>query len=115
MHLHQKHWPAFGVDGVTGWITPPQELLLSRSSLPSWQKVPGLPFLVDRFGKGTEKATCKSWFLTHFHSDHYKGLTSKFKAGCPHSAVKGVRERKQAPCAEHVGVAARVRGSADDG
>ncbi|BDA41683.1 DNA cross-link repair 1A protein at C-terminar half [Coccomyxa sp. Obi] len=52
-----------------------------RSHLPSWQKMPGLPFLVDRFGKGTEKAACKSWFLTHFHSDHYKGLTAKFKAG----------------------------------
>ncbi len=58
-----------------------QKLLGSRSGLPPWQKMPGLPFLVDRFGKGTEKAACKSWFLTHFHSDHYKGLTSKFKAG----------------------------------
>lgn len=37
--------------------------------------------MVDRFGKGTESAACKSWFLTHFHSDHYKGLTSRFKAG----------------------------------
>lgn len=56
-------------------------MVLCRTNLPSWQKMPGLPFLLDRFGKGTEKAACKSWFLTHFHSDHYKGLTPKFKAG----------------------------------
>jgi ribonuclease BN (tRNA processing enzyme) len=49
--------------------------------LPEWQAVPGTRFVVDRFGKGTDKVPCKSWFLTHFHSDHYRGLTSKFKAG----------------------------------
>ncbi len=58
-----------------------QDEIECRNTLPPWQKVPGQPFLVDRFGKGTEKMACKSWFLTHFHSDHYKGLTSQFKGG----------------------------------
>ncbi|EIE25374.1 DRMBL-domain-containing protein [Coccomyxa subellipsoidea C-169] len=76
------------------------KLLGSRSGLPPWQKMPGLPFLVDRFGKGTEKAACKSWFLTHFHSDHYKGLTSKFKAGviyCTLITAKLVHQRLKVP------------------
>jgi DNA cross-link repair 1A protein len=46
-----------------------------------WHRVPGTSFLVDRFGKGTEGLPCRSWFLTHFHADHWKGLTSRFKAG----------------------------------
>ena len=48
--------------------------------------MPGTTFTVDRFGKGTEKLPGSSRFLTHFHSDHYKGLTKGFKAGAeqPH-------------------------------
>ena len=45
----------------------------------------GTSFLVDRFGKSTQLLSCKSWFLTHFHSDHYKGLRASFKQGAnPH-------------------------------
>ena len=45
----------------------------------------GTSFLVDRFGKSTQLLKCKSWFLTHFHSDHYKGLQASFKQGAdPH-------------------------------
>lgn len=51
------------------------------AALQEWHKVPGTTFTVDRFGKGTEKLPGRSRFLTHFHSDHYKGLTSRFKAG----------------------------------
>ena len=37
--------------------------------------------MVDRFGRAAEASGCRSWILTHFHSDHYSGLTSRFKAG----------------------------------
>ena len=44
----------------------------------SWQVVPGTSFVVDRFCNlpATPPQQCH-WFLTHFHADHYKGLTSK--------------------------------------
>ena len=41
----------------------------------------GTSFLVDCFGKQAQMLKCQSWFLTHFHSDHYKGLRASFKAG----------------------------------
>ncbi|CAK0744358.1 hypothetical protein CVIRNUC_001541 [Coccomyxa viridis] len=46
-----------------------------------WQRVDGTSFLVDCFGKQAQMLKCRSWFLTHFHSDHYKGLRGSFKAG----------------------------------
>lgn len=37
--------------------------------------------MVDWFVRSTDQTYCKHWFLTHFHADHYKGLTSKFQSG----------------------------------
>lgn len=51
------------------------------SRVHEWQRVKGTPFLVDCFGKSTQLLKCKSWFLTHFHCDHYKGLRASFKQG----------------------------------
>eukprot|EP00803_Ostreobium_quekettii_P007090 evm.model.scf_2760.1 EVM.evm.TU.scf_2760.1 scf_2760:1068-7777(+) len=48
--------------------------------LPEWQRVPGTQFVVDRFNK-VWGVRCKSWFLTHFHSDHYHGLNASFDKG----------------------------------
>ncbi|KAK9843634.1 hypothetical protein WJX81_000325 [Elliptochloris bilobata] len=54
----------------------------ARRALPEWQAVPGTRIVVDRFGRAAEQASgCRSWILTHFHSDHYRGLTTRFKAG----------------------------------
>jgi DNA cross-link repair 1A protein len=48
----------------------------------SWQQVAGTNFLVDRFCNLPPSTPAnKHWFLTHFHADHYKGLTSKFNRG----------------------------------
>ncbi|KAL4522626.1 hypothetical protein Ndes2526A_g01010 [Nannochloris sp. 'desiccata'] len=48
----------------------------------SWQQVAGTNFLVDRFcNLPLSTPANKHWFLTHFHADHYKGLTSKFNRG----------------------------------
>lgn len=50
--------------------------------VPEWHRVPGTSFIVDKFGRDIENAgTCMSWFLTHFHADHYKGLNGRFKSG----------------------------------
>ena len=42
-------------------------------------EVPGTTFLVDGFKFANEKT--KSYFLTHFHGDHYTGLSEKFHHG----------------------------------
>lgn len=46
-----------------------------------WQLVPGTPFVVDRFCNLPVQSPYRHWFLTHFHADHYKGLTGKFDRG----------------------------------
>ena len=48
-----------------------------RDPPPPWIRVPGTRFIVDGFqGYGKSHSRwCANWFLTHFHADHYKGLT----------------------------------------
>ncbi|CAL1390080.1 unnamed protein product [Linum trigynum] len=47
--------------------------------IPSWCSVPGTPFRVDAFKY--LRGDCSHWFLTHFHMDHYQGLTKSFCHG----------------------------------
>ncbi|XP_054819313.1 uncharacterized protein LOC129318516 [Prosopis cineraria] len=47
--------------------------------IPSWCCIPGTPFRVDAFKY--LRGDCSHWFLTHFHLDHYQGLTKSFNRG----------------------------------
>lgn len=55
--------------------------------LPPWQAVLRAPrMVVDRFGIDYVHCGAAHWFLTHFHADHYKGLSKHFDGGasCAH-------------------------------
>ncbi|WOG81518.1 hypothetical protein DCAR_0100668 [Daucus carota subsp. sativus] len=47
--------------------------------IPVWCCIPETPFRVDAFKY--LRRDCSHWFLTHFHLDHYQGLTRSFCHG----------------------------------
>eukprot|EP00934_Nitzschia_sp_Nitz4_P007015 Nitzschia sp. Nitz4//scaffold38_size140716//8275//10148//NITZ4_003126-RA/size140716-augustus-gene-0.131-mRNA-1//-1//CDS//3329550015//7005//frame0 len=53
---------------------------LRSTACPSFKKIPGTDFVCDGFHYAKRSLT-QNYFLTHFHSDHYGGLSSSWDTG----------------------------------
>ncbi|KAG6542227.1 hypothetical protein Mapa_016355 [Marchantia paleacea] len=71
-----------GKSGRTSGIVSGRPRVFTRANIkgiPAWMCIPGTPFRVDAFQHLS--GDCSHWFLTHFHTDHYHGLTRGFRYG----------------------------------
>ncbi|OIV96441.1 hypothetical protein TanjilG_09868 [Lupinus angustifolius] len=97
--LITEYFPGFAINGKNVSATPGEQPEIKNScsgsghkhkakntptnrklrDVPKWCSIPGTPFRVDAFKY--LRGDCSHWFLTHFHLDHYQGLTKSFNHG----------------------------------
>ncbi|GAC76834.1 predicted hydrolase involved in interstrand cross-link repair [Moesziomyces antarcticus T-34] len=65
---------------------------------PFYKALEGMPLTVDAFRFGKIEG-CRGYFLTHFHSDHYGGMTSNWNHGLIYCSVTTANL-----CRTHLGV-----------
>uniref|UniRef100_A0A1J3IAR9 DNA ligase n=1 Tax=Noccaea caerulescens TaxID=107243 RepID=A0A1J3IAR9_NOCCA len=83
-------------------LSPPPKPPLSSLSVPQSKRIPKTNFIVDlfRFPQSSDSSSSVAFFLSHFHSDHYSGLSSSWSRGivfCSHKTALLVKEILQVP------------------
>jgi hypothetical protein len=68
-----------------GWGNRPR-IDYSKRPCPAYKKIPGTDFACDGFQYGLTAGT-QNHFLTHFHADHYGGLTKAWNSGTIYCSV----------------------------
>ncbi|KFK41071.1 hypothetical protein AALP_AA2G081800 [Arabis alpina] len=72
---------------------------LSSPSIPPSNRIPKTKFIVDFF-RFPQSSSSVAFFLSHFHSDHYSGLSPSWSRGiiyCSHKTARLVKEILQVP------------------
>ncbi|RID55400.1 hypothetical protein BRARA_G02666 [Brassica rapa] len=81
--------------------TPSQKPPFSPLSIPQSNRIPKTNFIVDFFRSSTsDPSSSAAFFLSHFHSDHYSGLSSSWSRGiifCSHITARLVKQILQVP------------------
>jgi hypothetical protein len=75
-HSEAKEWAAVDVSEARSASTRYRQ----RRSAPFYKILTGMPICVDGFRFGAIPG-CNAYFLSHFHADHYGGITSSWDAG----------------------------------
>ncbi|WZZ06289.1 hypothetical protein YC2023_092210 [Brassica napus] len=80
--------------------TPSLKPPFSPLSIPQSNRIPKTNFTVDFFRSSTSVPPSVAFFLSHFHSDHYSGLSSSWSRGiifCSHITARLLEQILQVP------------------
>ncbi|KAG7586032.1 DNA ligase ATP-dependent central [Arabidopsis thaliana x Arabidopsis arenosa] len=99
LNLNTKELYSSAISSVSSQSPPPKPPF-SSLSIPQSKRIPKTNFIVDLFRFPQHSSTSVAFFLSHFHSDHYSGLSSTWSKGiifCSHKTARLVEEILQVP------------------
>ncbi|CAH2065724.1 unnamed protein product [Thlaspi arvense] len=101
LNLNSTELYSSATSSVSPLFPPPKPPFSSPSILQS-KRIPKTNFIVDlfRFPSFSSDSSSVAFFLSHFHSDHYSGLSPSWSRGiifCSHQTASLVKEILQVP------------------
>lgn len=92
---HSNNWLALKRGKITS--SEPKPTKRKKAECPPYKIVKGTKFAVDGFRYGDIEGV-EHYFLTHFHADHYIGLTKSFKHKLYLSPMTGLYSQNSIIC-----------------